>query len=155
MHHAHAAPTAAAGGLDDHRIADVARDADVLRHVLGQRLARARHAGNTGGAHGLDGGNLVAHQANGFGPRADEDETALLHALGEVGVFRQEAVTRMDRHRIGHFRRADHGRDIEIGMRRLGQANADRLVGQPHVFEVAVDGGMHRHRLDAEFAAGP
>jgi cyanophycinase-like exopeptidase len=37
------------------------------------------------------------------GRGADEDEAALLDALGEVGVLRQEAVAGMDRDRVGDF----------------------------------------------------
>ena len=46
VHHAHAAPAAAAGGLDDHRIADVARDAQILvrRPRPAGRRSRARTA---------------------------------------------------------------------------------------------------------------
>ena len=46
MHDAHAAAAAAAGRLDDHRIADRARDLDDLLRVVGQRAfgARARTA---------------------------------------------------------------------------------------------------------------
>ena len=48
MHHAHAASAAAAGGLDDDRIADLARDLDDFLRLLGQRAFAAghdRHAG--------------------------------------------------------------------------------------------------------------
>lgn len=64
--------------------------------------------------HGVDRGNLVAHQADGFGFRADEDETGAFNLLGEVGVLGQEAVARVDRHCAGDFRRRDDGRDVQI-----------------------------------------
>ena len=70
VHHAHAAAAAAAGGLDDHRIADVLGDAEVLVGVVAQRAVGAGHAGHAGGLHDLDGGDLVAHQADGLGARA-------------------------------------------------------------------------------------
>src|SRR5690606_26416771 len=41
VHHAHAAPAAAAGRLDDHRVADLARDAQVLVVVVAQGAAAA------------------------------------------------------------------------------------------------------------------
>jgi hypothetical protein len=74
MHHAHAAATAAARGLDDHRIADLARDAHVLGVVIAQRPTGARHTGHARRLHRADRGDLVAHQANHVGARADEDE---------------------------------------------------------------------------------
>ena len=47
--------------------------------------------------HDLDGRDLVAHQADGLGLRADEDEAALLDPLGKIRVLGQEAIARMDR----------------------------------------------------------
>ena len=120
-----------------------------------ERTVRARDAGHAGGLHHLDGRDLVAHQADGFGARADEDEAALLDALGEIGVLRQEAVARMDRDRVGHLGGADDGRHVQIGERRLRRPDANGLVGEQHVLGVEVGGGMHRHGLDAELAAGP
>src|SRR5690606_41950353 len=66
VHHAHAAAATAAGGLDDHRITDLPRHAQVLVRILPQRATRARHAGHAGFLHDLDRGDLVAHQADGF-----------------------------------------------------------------------------------------
>ena len=154
MHHAHAASAAAAGRLDDDRVADAARDLDDLGGVIRQRAVHAGHAGHAGLLHRVLGGDLVAHQADGLGARADEHETALFHALGKVGVFRQEAIAGVDGLRIGHFRRADDGGDVQIALRRRRRADAHRFVGQLDVFGVGVGLGMHRHGLDAHFAAG-
>ena len=154
MHHAHAAAAAAAGGLDDDRIADVLGDAEILIDIVAQRAVRARHAGHAGGLHGLDGRHLVAHQADRFGARPDEDETAFLDPLGEIGVLRQEAVAGVDGHRVGHLGGADDGGHVQIGQRRLRRPDAHGLVRQQHVLGVEVGGRVHRDRLDAEFAAG-
>jgi hypothetical protein len=105
MHHAHAAPAAAAGGLDDHRIADGAADLDDFLGIVGQGAVGTRHAGHAGGLHGVLGADLVAHQADGFGARADEGEAGFFDALAEVGVFREEAVAGMDRLGVGDFGR--------------------------------------------------
>ena len=67
----HAAPAAAGGGLDQHRIADLVGDLGGFR-VVGDAAFRARHHRNAealGGALGFD---LVAHQADMLGLRADE-----------------------------------------------------------------------------------
>ena len=53
MDHAHAAPAAAAGRLDDHRVADGAGDLDDFFRVVGQGAFGARHAGHAGGLHGV------------------------------------------------------------------------------------------------------
>jgi len=60
---------------------------------------RARHDRNAealGGALGLD---LVAHQADMLGPRADEVHAVLAQDLGEARILGQEAVARMPRRR--------------------------------------------------------
>jgi hypothetical protein len=96
VHHAHAAPAAAAGRLDDHRVADGARDLDDLLRVLGQRAVRTRHAGHAGGLHRILGRDLVAHQADGLGRGPMKTKPRLLDALGEIGVLGQEAVAGVD-----------------------------------------------------------
>jgi hypothetical protein len=118
VHHAHAAPAAAAGGLDDDGIADGARERGVLDDVVTERLARARHAGHAGFLHRGDGRELVAHQAHGVGARADEDEARFLDALGEVRVLGQETVTRVDGDGVDDLGRGDHGRDVEVAVGR-------------------------------------
>jgi len=117
VHHAHAASTATAGSLDDHGIADSARDLDDLGRIFRQRAIHAGHAGHASLFHGEFGGDLVTHHADGFGTRSDEHEAALFHALGEIGILRQEAITGMDGLRIGDLRRADDGRDVQIALR--------------------------------------
>ena len=94
----HAAAAAAGGRLDQHRKADLV--GDLRRLVVGADAAvRAGHDGNAellGGALGLD---LVAHQADVLGLRADEMHVVLGEDFGEAGVLRQEAVAGM--HRVG------------------------------------------------------
>src|SRR5882672_5177572 len=154
MHHAHAAAAAAAGGLDDDRIADVLGDAEIFVDIIAERPIRAGHAGDARGLHDLDGGHLVAHQANGFGAGTHEDEAALLDAFGEVRVLRQKAVARMNRHRIGDLGGADDGGHVQIGQGGLRRPDADGLVREQHVFRIEVGGRVYGHGLDAEFAAG-
>src|SRR5208283_148635 len=76
VHHAHAAAAAAARGLDDQRIPDVLRDAEILVRVAADGPVRARYAGHAGSLHHLDGRHLVTHQAYGFSARSDEYEAA-------------------------------------------------------------------------------
>jgi hypothetical protein len=154
VHHAHAAPAAAAGGLDDHRVADRACDLDDLLRILGQCAVRTRHAGHAGGLHRILGRDLVAHQADGLGAWADEDEARLLDALAEVGVLGEEAVAGVDGLGVGDLGGRDDGRHVEVALRRGRRADANGLVGQSHVLGVGVGLGVDRDRLDAEFAAG-
>src|ERR1700761_4462644 len=111
---AHAATAAAAGGLDDHGVADLACDADVFVHVVAERAARTGNARYAGCLHGADRFDLVAHQANHVGGRANEDETGFLDLLGKIRALGEKAVAWMDRLRIGDFRRSNDARNIEI-----------------------------------------
>lgn len=52
--------------------------------------------------------------ANRLRARAEENEAALLHPFGEIGVFRQETIARMDRYRIGDFGGADDRRHVQV-----------------------------------------
>ena len=107
VHHPHAAPAAAAGGLDDHGVADRLGDAADRDRVIGQLAFGAGHAGHARLDHGLLGRNLVAHDPDGFGRRPDELEAAFLDPLGEVGVLGQEAVAGMDGFGVRHLGRRD------------------------------------------------
>src|SRR5690606_148609 len=114
VYDAHAAPATAAGGLDDDRVADVARDAKNLVRVVRQGAFGAGHAGHAGGFHGVLGGNLVAHHADRLGAWADEDEAGALDALGEVGVLGQGAVGGGDGLGVGDRGRGHDGRDLRV-----------------------------------------
>ncbi len=154
VHHAHAATTTATGGLDDHRVADVTGDCQGDFFVFRQRAIRARYGRYARLDHRVLGRNLVAHQANGVGFRADEGETGFFHLLGEIGVFRQEAVTRVNRGGASHFGGSDDRRDMQVGILRRCRADADRLVCQAQVHQFTVGRGVHGDGLDAQLFAG-
>jgi hypothetical protein len=149
MDDAHAAPAAAARGLDDDRVADLPGQLDGAFLVVVQRSVGPGDTGYPSLLHGLDGGDLVAHQADGLRAGADEDETAALHPLGKIRIFREEAIAGVDGDRVGDLGCADDGRDLQIALTGRRRADADRLVCEEDVLEVAVGGGVHRDRLDA------
>ena len=150
---AHAASAATARGLDDDRVADRSRRPHDLARILRERALRSRHRRNRSGRHRLLRRDLVPHQADRFRPRPDEDKAALFDALGEVGVFRQKAVARMNRFRIGHFGGADDRRDVEVALARRRRTDAHRFVGELHVLGVGVGLRVHDHGADAQLAA--
>ena len=153
MHDPHAAPAAAAGGLDDHRVLDGPGDLDDFLRVVGQRTFGARDDRDAGLGHRNLGVDLVAHQPDRFGSRPDKDEAALFHFLGKVGVFRQEAVAGMNRLRVGDFGRADDRGNVQVALRRRRRADAYRLVGKPHVFGIRVGFRVDDDGLDGQLAA--
>ena len=127
------------------------------RHRLvfgGDAAVGARHHGNAeplGGALGLD---LVAHDADMLGLGADEGEIVLGEDLGEAGVLGQKAVAGMHGVGAGDLAGGEQRRDVEIAVLGRRRADADALVGEPHMHGVGVGGGMHRDGGDAEFLAG-
>ena len=130
MHHTHAAAAAATGCLDDDRITDVPRESQIFVGVLAQRAIRARYAWHTGGFHGADCRHLIAHQANGIGGWPDKHETRTFAALCEIGVLRQEAVTRVNAGRVGNLSRADDRGHVEVTVYRGRRADANGFVGE-------------------------
>jgi hypothetical protein len=79
-----------------------------------QSICAARHTGHAGSAHRLLGSNLVAHQPDHRGGRTDQGQSRTLDRLGESGVFRQKAVTRMDRFRSGDLSREQQRPGIKV-----------------------------------------
>ena len=74
--------------------------------------------------------------------------------LGEARVLGQEAVARMDRVGAGDLAGGDQRRDVEIAVAGRRRADADALVGEPHMHRVGIGGRMHRDGRDAELLAG-
>src|SRR5882762_7946956 len=149
----HAAPAAPARGLHDHRITDFPGDLERLLGGIGQRTVRAGNARHPGLAHDLLCVHFVAHQPDGLRLGADENEAALVHAFGKIGVFGQKPVARVNRFGVGHLRRADDGGYVEIARAGCRRSDAHRFVGELHVLRLAIGLGMHYHGLDAHVAA--
>src|SRR3954469_4551793 len=153
VHDAHAAAAAAARGLDDHGVADLARHAHDLLAVLRQRALGAGHGRHTRLGHCLLGTHLVAHQPDVFRSGADENEARALDFFGEIGVFRQEPVAGVNSLGVGHLCRADDRGDIEVARGRRRRADAHRFVGQLDVLRLGIGFRVHHHGPDAHLAA--
>ncbi len=153
LHLAHALAAASGPRLDQHGIADGLR----LAGEEGRLLPLAVIAGDDGNARLLHqglGGVLQAHGADGIGRGADEDEAGGLHRLHELGIFREEAVTRMHRLRAARPGGLDDGGDVQVAFRRLRRADVHRFVGKRHMQRVAVGIGMDGDRRDTHAAGG-
>ena len=150
----HAASAAAGRRLHQHRKAD--RFGDRHRVVVGGDAAvGAGHHGNAEPLGGLLGLDLVAHQADVLGLRADEFQIVLGKDFGEAGVLRQEPVAGMHGVGAGDLAGGEQRGDVEIAVLRRRRPDADALVGKAHMHGVGVGGGMHRDRGDAELLARP
>ena len=104
-----------------------------------------------GGALGLD---LVAHDADVLGARADEGDVVRGEDLGEAGVLGEEPVAGMDGVGAGDLAGGEELRNVEVGVARRRRADADALVGEADMHGVAVGGRVDRDGGDAEFLAG-
>ncbi len=154
VHHAHAATTAAASGLDDHRVAHFTGDAQGFLLVFRQRAVGAGNHRYARFDHGVLGGHLVAHQADGVGFGADEGEARLFDLFGEIGILGEKAVAGVNGGGTGNLCRGDDRRNVQVGIGGKGRADADGFVRQGQVHQFAVGGGMHRDGLDAQLLAG-
>ena len=131
------ADTAAAGcALDHHRIADP-RGGSAGGCQIGQQVGAGeqRHAASGGG---LAGGVLEAEDAHVLRARPDEAYALCGQTAGELGVFGQKSVTGMHSLRAGAPARFNDRVDVEIALRHLGRADADRLIGDQTVAGMAV-----------------
>ena len=148
----HAATAAAGRRLDDDRIADLGC------YALGFAFVRDcavgpwndRNAEALCRALGLD---LVAHDADVVTRRADEGDVVGRQYVGELGVFRQEAVARMYCVCAGDLAGRDDLVNVEIAVARRRRSDADAFVGKPDMHGVGVGGRMDHDRLDAELLA--
>src|SRR5680860_436150 len=88
----------------------------------------SRWHGNTGPRSEVSCLDLVSHQFNMFRSGANKGNTAGLTDLCELGVLSKKTVSRMDRFTVRYLCGADHGRDVQIALQRIGRTNAYPLV---------------------------
>ncbi len=151
--HFHAAPAAARRRLDENGIADIGGDARCFL-VAADRALRTGNGRDSQFLHRDLRRDLVAHQADVFGQRADEGEAVFLHDLGEARALREKSVAGMNRFRAGDFAGRDDLRHVEIALCRGRRADAHAFVGEPHMHGIGIGGGMNRHRRDPHLLAG-
>ena len=121
----------------------------------GEDLGPAGHTGHPGLLGRVARADLVAHDLDGLGRRADEGHATLGDGPGEVGVLGEEAVAGMDGVGAALLDDAEDGLGVEVA---LGGGLAPErvgLVGQAHVQRVAVELGVDGHGGHPQLAAGP
>jgi hypothetical protein len=153
----HAAPAAAGGGLQHHRVADARRGhlgVDRVRKAAPVEAAVARDHRNTGRLHARARRRLDPHRAHRRRRRADEGGAGRVDRLGKIGVLRQKAVTGMNAVGAALADGIDELLDDQVALARGRRTDGDRLVGQAHVGRQRVGFGIDGHRAQAELAAG-
>src|SRR5690242_2967100 len=61
----------------------------------------------------------------------------------------------MNRVNVEDFRRADDSGNVQIALRRRRGADADRLIGEPHMQRIAIDVAVHGDRAYAHLFTCP
>ena len=146
---AEALPTAAAGGLHRHRVADLPR-CGAGRVEVGDRVGGARHDRNSRGLHELTRTGLGAHRLDRARRWPDEHHAGVLARLREGCVLGQEPVAGVHGLRAGLAHDLQQPVDVEVAaLEQIG------LVGAPRVQRVAVDLGVHGDRCDPELLQRP
>ena len=125
----HAAPAAAEGCLDGHRQAVLVSERKDLLGA-GHRVLRARCHRGVGRLGDVTGGDLVTERGDRGRRGADPGQAGVDDALGEVGVFGQEAVAGVDGVRAGLRRGVEKLVHVQVGLRRRGTAEGESLVGE-------------------------
>ena len=73
----------------------------------------------------------------------------------EIGVLREESISRMDRIRIGYFRSGDDSRDVQIGLGALGRSDANSFISKPNVQAVGISSRVNSDCFNAHFLTSP
>ena len=148
------APAAAAGtGLEHHRIAD-------LRRCRQRRLGAGEHLGARNdlqavSPHDLLQPGFVAELLHALRRGSDEHQPIFPAEGGKVGVFRQEAIPRVDGLGPGDQGGGDHPLLVEVALPGGSAAHAVALICQGHVEGVPVRLGVDGHGGNAHLLAGP
>jgi hypothetical protein len=148
----HADAAATAGGLEHHRIAEGVRGGQGRREV--RKQAGPGKQRNPGGLGGGTGGVLGAEHLQLLGRRADEHQSGVLDAPGELRVLGQESVTGVDRPRTALQRRLQDQVGAEIAVLGGRRPEPDGVVREPDVRCAAVRVGEDGDRAQAEAAGG-
>ncbi len=152
-HNTHSTAAATGGRLQNQRIADTCGFARKLLLPFNDALA----PGNGREPSRLDFpacAVLLTHHFDDFRLWADERDFRGLTHLGEVGIFRKEAVAGMNGIYIGNLCRADHLRNVEVALAAARRPDAYRLVGKANMERVTVCFGVNRDRGYPQFLAG-
>ncbi len=153
LHLAHALAATARTRLDQHRKTDAHGFGLEQRRVL-LRTVITGHQRHGRRLHQPFGLSLEPHRLHGLGRRADEHHPGLGALPREACVLAEKTIAGMDSLRAGVARRLQDALTPQIALRRLGRADAHRLVARRHMRRLRIGVGIHRHGTDAQPTAG-
>ena len=144
----HPLATAACRSLEQHGISELGSHRARLRGP--NSLLASRHERNVRALHLRLRLHLVAHPGHHLRGRSDEDELVVLAGRDKGRVLGQEPVAGVDRLAAGCRRGGDHGRDVQVTLRRRRRPDGDGAVGEADVHRLLVGGRVDRDGLDLE-----
>ena len=150
---AHAATASARRCLQDHGVADLLGRLRRGR-LVGNNAVRARNRRQAVLRQQRAHRSLALEALEHLGRRADKGKAVRGCSLGECGVLREEAVSRVNSIAPRGERCRDHGRRREVAALGVGWTDADRLVGDEHGARLAVSLAIGDDRLNAELTTG-
>src|SRR5207253_10196564 len=74
--------------------------------------------------------------------------------FGEIGVFREETIARVNRRGASDFSGRDDCRDVQVRQVGRRRTDANAFVGQTQMHQLFVGSRVNRDGLDAHFLAG-
>ena len=153
--HAHAAPAAAPGRLDHHRVADVVRLAlDIAGIVKGQGIG-CGHDRDAGLFGQRAGGNLGAQLPHRVARGTDKINPRGAARVGKIGIFGQKSVTGVNGVDPGLQGNPDYVFSVQIGLdRTLAGADQIALVRLVAVQGKPVFGGVDGDCRNAQLGGG-
>ena len=119
------------------------------------RVEGAGHARDPAAVRGPPGRDLVAHDVDGFGRRADPGDPAVADHAGELGVLGVEPVAGVHAVDAGALDHAEDRVGVQVALGRGLAAERVRLVRVAHVQRITVELGVDRDGGDSQLAAGP
>ena len=141
---AHALATAACAGFDEHRKTDALGFTGQQSGVLVCAVV-ARHQRHTGFFHQLFRGRFQSHGLDGRRGWPNEHHTRLQAGVGEVGVFTQKPIARVDGLGAGLHGGLQDALPLQIAVLRRVAADVHRLIAGLHMGRVGVGVREHRH----------
>ena len=144
--------TATGSGFQHDRVADGCGQRECLLDAC-QAAVTAGHDRYARSLHGRAGGDLVAHLLDDIGSGAYIPDAALLADIGEQRVFRQEAVSRVQRITACGDGQIDDPVGIQISGDRI-RPDIVGFIGLLDVQGMAVRVGIDRHGGDAGLGTG-
>ena len=153
FHDAHTATTTTGGSLNQQREAGVMGNLQGLVE-LGDHAVGARHGGNTGGLSDALGRDLVTHQADVLGRRANKADLFFFHHADKIRLFGQEAVARVNGIRLVRHGCGDDQLGAVVALGNIRRADAYCLIGELYWQGVLIAFGISKDGLDTQFLAG-